>query len=380
MEFLSTKLAKIIVERTMNVVNYNIIITNTLGIIIASGDTDRIGTIHEGAIIALKRKSEFNVSEHQSIKLSGVYSGTNQVIEFQNRVIGVIGITGKPKDVSGYGKLIKMTAEMMIEQEHLLMESESNKKIKQDVMLALIYNKQDSLILLDKYIKKFEIPYYHPMIIFIIEVNFKDDLDRGDLKVLNAIMNLLEGTFMESLVAIIDSKTIVVLHKCKDTNNEIEDYSEIAKEINKKICNQIGITVKISTGKIYDKLNDIYKSFNIAKETLLFGKKIYPNDYNTYIFDSLRHMMLFSQNSGEWKINELEDTYQQMSLNDKDGVLRETLKVLIEENGELNNVSTRLFIHRNTIRYRLNNIYKITNRNPRNYIDLFWLYSAMINF
>ncbi|MCB2338866.1 sugar diacid recognition domain-containing protein [Clostridium estertheticum] len=58
MEILSNKLAKNIVERTMSAVNYNIIITNTLGIIIASGDKNRIGNIHEGAIIALKRNSQ----------------------------------------------------------------------------------------------------------------------------------------------------------------------------------------------------------------------------------------------------------------------------------------------------------------------------------
>ncbi|HEY8890259.1 MAG TPA: sugar diacid recognition domain-containing protein [Clostridium sp.] len=379
MEVLSSKLAGSIVERTMNVVNYNIIITNTLGIIIASGNKDRIGDKHEGAIITLKRKSEFNVSENQSKKLSGVYSGTNQVIEFQNRVIGVIGITGKPKEVLGYGKLVKMTAEMMIEQEYVLSELASNKRMKQDVMLALIYNKQDSLFLLDKYIKRFQIPYNNPMAIFIIEVNFKDNPDNIDLNILNKMINILEGTFMESLAAVIDSKTIVILHKCLHINDKIEDYSEKLKEISEKICNQIDITVKISMGKIYDKLNDIYKSFNIAKETLLFGKKIHPND-NIYIFDLLKSEMLFSQNSEKWKIGELEDTYQLIALNDKEGVLRETLKVLIEENGELNNVSSRLFIHRNTIRYRLNNIYKITNRNPRNYIDLFWLYSAMLNF
>ncbi|MBX4267654.1 CdaR family transcriptional regulator [Clostridium estertheticum] len=379
MEFLSTELARIIVERTMNVVNYNIIITNTLGIIIASGDKNRIGDIHEGAKIALKTKLEFKVSENLSKKLNGVYSGTNLIIEFQNNIIGVIGIAGKPKDVLGYGKLIKMTAEMMIEQEHALRELESNKRMKQEVMLAVISNKQDTLLLLDKYIKRFEIPYNHPMAIFIIEVNFKDNSDKHYLNIFNEIIKLLEGTFMESLATVIDSKTIVVLYKCVHTNNKIEEYNKKAKEINEKICNQLGITVKISTGKIYNKLNDMYKSFNIAKDTLIFGKKIYPND-NIYTFNSLKCEMLFSQSSEEWKINELEDTYKLISLNDKDGVLRETLKVLIEENGELNNVSSRLFIHRNTIRYRLNNIYKITNRNPRNYIDLFWLYSSMLNF
>jgi len=372
MEFLSSELARSIVERTMNVVAYNIIITNTLGIIIASGDKNRVGDIHEGAIIALKRKSEFNVSEDQSKKLNGVYSGTNQIIEFQNRVIGVIGITGKPSDVLGYGKLIKMTAEMMIEQEHVLTELESNKRMKQEVMLAIIHNKQDSLFLLEKYIKRFEIPYNGPMLIFIIEVNFNDDPDKIDLNILNKIINLLEVIFMESLATIIDSKTIVVLHKCLHINNEIEDYSE-------KICNQVGLSVKLSTGKTYDNLNDMYKSFNIAKETLLFGKKMHPSD-NTYIFNSQKSEMVFSQNNEKWKFNELEETYKLIALNDKDGVLRETLKVLIEENGELNNVSSSLFIHRNTIRYRLNKIYKITNKNPRNYTDLFWLYSPMINF
>ena len=379
MEVLSNELAKSIVERTMNVVDYNISITNTLGIIIASGDNDRIGNIHVGSIIALEKNSEFKVSESQSKKLSGVYSGTNLVIEFQNSVIGVICIRGKPKDVLGYGKLIKMTAEMMIEQEHVLMEFESNKRMKQEVMLALIYNKQDSLLLLEKYIKRFEIPYNNPMVIGIIEVNFKDNLEKIDLNILNSMINLIEMTFAESLAAVIDSKTIVVLHKCVHINNKVEDYSEKIKEINDEIYNQIGINVNISIGKIYDNLNDMYKSFNIAKETLLFGKRIYPND-NTYIFDSLKCEMLFYRNSEQWKMDELEDTYQLIELNDKDGVLRETLKVLIEENGELNKVSNRLFIHRNTIRYRLNKIYKITNRNPRNYIDLFWLYSAMINF
>ncbi|MCB2308107.1 helix-turn-helix domain-containing protein [Clostridium estertheticum] len=378
MEILSSKLAKNIVERTMGAVGYNIIITNTLGIIIASGDKNRIGDIHEGAIIALKRNSEFSVSEHGSEKLNGVHSGTNLVIEFQNKVVGVIGITGNPSAVLGYGKLIKMTAEMMIEQEHVLTELESNKRMKQEVMLALIYNKQDSLSLLKKHIKGFEIPYNYPMFIFVIEVNFKDNSNKIDLNMLNIIITLLEVTFMESLATIINSQTIVVLHKCLHINNEIEDYNEKIKEINEKISTQLGVTVKISVGKTYDNLNDMYKSYSIAKETLIFGEKIYPN-HTIYFFNSLKSEMLFSQNNEKWKIDELAETYKLVALNDNDGVLRETLKVLIEENGELNNVSNRLFIHRNTIRYRLNKIHKITNKNPRNYTDLFWLYSAMLN-
>lgn len=379
MEFLSKELAKRIVERTMNVVNYNINIMNENGVIIASGNRERIGTIHEGSIIALQRKSEFNVSENESKKLQGVHPGTNIVIEFQNKVVGVIGITGKPKEVLGYGKLIKMTAEMMIEQEHVLKELEWNNRMKEEMMLALIYNKPDSVILLDEYIKKFKLPYNHPMNIFIIELNLEDSSTKNDLNVSSRIMSILEGAFKESLASVVNSKTIVLLHKCLQHNNKSENYKEKIEKIAEKIKGEMGIDTKIATGKIYNKLLDIYKSFDIANETLVFGKKMHLKD-NIYMFEELKYDMLFSQNSAKWKVNELEDTYKLIALNDKNRVLRETLKVLIEENGELNNVANRLFIHRNTLSYRLDKIYKLTSRNPRKYTDLFWLYSAIINF
>lgn len=379
MEFLSEELARRIVERTMNVVNYNINIMNEHGVIIASGDKERIGTTHEGSIIALQRKSEFNVSENESKRLNGVLQGTNTVIEFHNKIVGVIGITGKPKEVLGYAKLIKMTAEMMIEQEHVMKELEWNNRMKEEMMSALIYNKSNSVILLDEYIKKFNLPYEYPMIIFIIEVNNLDSSSKNDLNTTNKMINIIEGTFKESLASVINSNTIVVLHKCLKYNNKNENYIEKIKKVHKKIKEQTGIYSKISTGKIYDKLLEVYKSFDIAKETLDFGKKMHPKD-DIYIFENLKYDMLFFQNNAKWKVNELKDTYELIARNDKSKALRETLKVLIEESGELNSVANRLFIHRNTLSYRLDKIHKLTNRNPRRYTDLFWLYSSILNF
>lgn len=379
MEFLSKELAQSIVEKTMNVVDYNINIMNENGVIIASGNKERIGTIHEGSIIALQRKSEFNVNENESKKLHGVHQGINIVIEFRNKIVGVIGITGKPKEVLGYAKLIKMTAEMMIEQEHVMKELEWNNRIKEEMILALIYNKPDSVILLDEYIKKFKLQYNCPMNVFIIELNIEDSSAQKDLDISSRIINMLEGSFKGSISAVVNSKTIVLLHKCLRNNNKNEEYIEKVKKLNEKIKSEIGIDTKIATGKIYDKLLEIYKSFDIANETLQFGKKMHPRD-NEYFFELLKYDMLFSQNSAKWKVNELRDTYELIAKNDKSRVLRQTLKVIIEENGELNNVANKLFVHRNTLSYRLDKIYKLTDRNPRKYTDLFWLYSAIINF
>lgn len=378
-ELLSRELAGSIVERTMNVVSYNINIMDENGVIIASGDKERIGTIHEGAIIALQRKSEFNVNENESKKLYGVHQGTNTVIEFRNKIVGVIGITGKTKEVLGYAKLIKMTAEMMIEQEYVIKELEWNNRIKEEMILALIYNKLDTVILINEYIKKFKLQYSSPMNIFIVELKPSDNNVEKELNISSRIINILEGTFKGSLACVVNQKTIVVLYKCLSHNNKYEEYIDKLKKINEKIKSEIEIDTKIAVGKIQNKLMEIYKAFNIAEETLSFGKKMHPND-NVYIFENLKYDMLFSQNSAKWKVNELKETYELIAIHDKSKVLRETLKVLIEENGELNCVANRLFIHRNTLSYRLDKIYRFTNRNPRKYTDLFWLYSAIINF
>lgn len=381
MSVLTKELAENIVERTMQVVNYNINIMNEQGVIIASGDKERIGTIHEGAIIAIQRKAEFSIDEKQSKNLNGVHQGTNLIIEFQQEIVGVIGITGRPKDVLGYGKLIKMTAEMMIEQAFVLKEIEWNNRIKEEMMIALINNKQGSFRLLDEYTKKFSIPYNHPMVVFIFEIASEENHERADLNVLNKIVTHLEGVFKDVLVAVVDSKTIVLLYKCsKNTsNNKLLSYEDKMETLHNDINEKLGIEIRISIGKIYDKLFDVHKSYEIARETLKFGKKIYPNR-SIYIFDLIKYEMLFTHSDENWKVIELKDTYELLVSNDKNGELRETLKVLIEESGELNNIASRLFIHRNTLNYRLNKIYKLTNKNPKKYTDLFWLYSAMINF
>lgn len=51
---LSRKIAQKIVEEMMNVLPYNINVMNERGIIIGSGEHDRIGHIHEGSLEVIK--------------------------------------------------------------------------------------------------------------------------------------------------------------------------------------------------------------------------------------------------------------------------------------------------------------------------------------
>ncbi|MCJ7789249.1 MAG: hypothetical protein MUP69_03540, partial [Candidatus Atribacteria bacterium] len=54
--------------------------------------------------------------------LVGAKPGINLPIEYNNKIIGVVGITGEPNEVTPFGEVIKMTVEMMLQQEFLLKE------------------------------------------------------------------------------------------------------------------------------------------------------------------------------------------------------------------------------------------------------------------
>ena len=72
---------------------------NEQGIIIASTDSARINTFHEGA----KRIVDENLEElvvRFNGEFEGTMCGTNFPIVFQGKTIGVIGVTGNYEDIS----------------------------------------------------------------------------------------------------------------------------------------------------------------------------------------------------------------------------------------------------------------------------------------
>lgn len=106
---LTAQQAQNIVGRMMDVTPYNVNIMNDKGIIIGSGDTHRINTLHEGAIEAIAKKKLIEISAGGV----GTKPGINTPIFFGNRIIGVIGITGKPEEVRPFVELVRITAELL---------------------------------------------------------------------------------------------------------------------------------------------------------------------------------------------------------------------------------------------------------------------------
>jgi len=104
MAYLTTELAQDIVRRTMSIINGNVNIMNSQGQIIGSGQQDRIGEIHEGAVLVLAQKRALEIDSAVASQLQGVRPGVNLPLHAEGKIIGVIGLTGDPKTLRQFGR------------------------------------------------------------------------------------------------------------------------------------------------------------------------------------------------------------------------------------------------------------------------------------
>ncbi len=116
---LDTKMAQDIVARTMRIIDTNINVMDARGRIIGSGDRERIGELHEGALLVLSQGRVVDIDDAVARHLHGVRRALTCRCA-RGEIVGVIGLTGEPESLRKYGELVCMTAEMMLEQSRLM--------------------------------------------------------------------------------------------------------------------------------------------------------------------------------------------------------------------------------------------------------------------
>ncbi|MDT3252051.1 sugar diacid recognition domain-containing protein [Serratia sp. root2] len=107
---LDGKLAQEIVARTMQIIDSNVNVMDARGKVIGSGDRERVGELHEGALLVLSQARVVDIDEAVARHLHGVRPGVNLPLRIDGRIVGVIGLTGNPGQLRQYGELVCMTA------------------------------------------------------------------------------------------------------------------------------------------------------------------------------------------------------------------------------------------------------------------------------
>ena len=97
--------------------DYNINIMDRNGVIIASRDSSRVGTFHESAFRLLETGADMQQVGTGEPLPAGTRPGVNLPIVYRGRTLGVVGVTGDPREVLPVAYAIKTSVESMVELE-----------------------------------------------------------------------------------------------------------------------------------------------------------------------------------------------------------------------------------------------------------------------
>ncbi len=367
MELLNKELAQEIVDRTMGIIGKNINIMDNQGVIIGSGDPKRIDDVHEGAVIVIKQGTGFEITEEEAIRLHGVRPGLNLPIFFDGKIMGVIGITGSPDEIRSFGELVRMAAELSLQQAVLMNEIQWDERLKEELVSQIIHSegKHDSLFL-ERAMR--------------LGIDF--ELARTAIVIMTSdrkkTFGYLKSRLQKDDLILMQHDNIVVLKVVP--RDDIDHYiRKITEAWLKGLKENDNIQVKIGVGQYHEGLSGIKDSYREAVLTLNSGLKLIPQ-HGIYLYEDY-YLPVFLLSAAEKGLTEeLQPFYKNLKEKDVKGELTESLRALIETNSDMNKASQKLFVHRNTLRYRLDKITEITGKDPRKTTDLLHLYlSFLIN-
>ncbi|WP_367925659.1 CdaR family transcriptional regulator [uncultured Ruthenibacterium sp.] len=112
-------IAQKMVDRMMQNLGYNINMMDAHGVIIASGQPGRVGKVHMGARQVLDTRAAVTVFEPRNEEGHSSQPGINMPLYYQGEIVGVVGITGDPAQLGSIAPMIQLTAELLLEQESI---------------------------------------------------------------------------------------------------------------------------------------------------------------------------------------------------------------------------------------------------------------------
>lgn len=350
-------MASEIVKQTMIRLNRNINIMNEKGVIIASGNENRINQHHRGAYEVIKTGNPLIINESDQEKWEGSQPGVNLPISFQEQIIGVIGITGHPEEILKFGELVKMITEMMINQAFITEQVEWKYRLKEQIFEELI-KKNCDMDSIHKRLNLIELKLSPPFQVAQIEIG-PNQMKKGD------VLQIIENVFEEehTLVGFYNVNRIFVLTSNLPEAKLKQRLMTLLTRINKK-----GIISRIGIGKEVLENNHIRHSFYESLQALRLGNI----SENLITFTEIETKALLAGLDERTKNHYIDRVLGKLS--DK---MIETLEQFFLNNQNIGECAKTLYIHRNSLVYRLKKIHDITGYDPQLFSDAISLQLAV---
>jgi len=221
----------------------------------------------------------------------------------------------------------------------------------------------DNLLLVDIYnrAKKLHIENNVPRIVYLIETQPDKDIN------LKEVVRSMFPSKSKDFVTAVDERNIILVKEVRE-KELIEDKEKIARMIYDTLSSEAMSSISVAVGTMVEDLKDVSRSYKEAKMALEVGK----------IFYSEKHIISYNQLGIGRLIYQLpvplcnmyvKEVLQGRTVEEFDEEILTTVQKFFENNLNVSETSRQLYIHRNTLVYRLDKLQKMTGLDLRNFED-----------
>ena len=338
---MSNKLFQSIIHQMKDTINRDIGVMDDSGTIIACSQLSLIGEKRKNII------SELSYEDNPPT--------------FDGFTYKVIGLLAKPD----YAVFVAGTDEFALQLASVLAISlGSVKEYSDDKYDKAIFMKNivtDNILTGDIYVKGRELQFPSDVHRVVLLIRL---IDKTDIATIDILQSLFPDKNKDYIINAND--TDIALIKEVKHNTETKDLEKLAKSITDTLNSEFYTKSCIGIGTIVDNLKDIARSYKEAQVALEVGK-VFDTEKTIIRYDNLGIGRIIYQLPTTLCEMFLSEVFNRGLIESLDQETLYTIQKFFENNLNVSETSRKLFVHRNTLVYRLEKIRRITGLDLREF-------------
>ena len=226
----------------------------------------------------------------------------------------------------------------------------------------------DNILPSDIFLKAKEFNFNENVGRIVYLIKFPSQIIQHDINPPDIMQSMFPDKNKDFIVSL-DEKDIALIREVKPENilhNKIEDIEKVAKEIVSTASSEFFTKVVVGIGSPVTEIKDLSRSFKEAQIALEVGK-VFDNEKEVINYKNLGIGRIIHQLPTTLCEVFLQEVFRTGALESLDRESLMTIQSFFENNLNVSETSRRLFVHRNTLVYRLEKIKKLTGLDLREF-------------
>lgn len=357
---LTPEFAQRFIQKTVKNLPYNVNIMDLSGVIIASKDSSRLGDFHEVASRMINDPSTTGVVTDRDNYI-GTKPGINMFIEFRGERVGVICVTGDPKNIQSFAGFVKASMETMLEYEIKVAQDQKSRGKAERFLHYLLFDDEYKSSEAVSMAGEFDLKEHELGLVIIVRSPIQ--IPRN---ILLPALTRGANTSHDRIVVEGRNDDYIILKILKGQNKEhvvrdlkplIESYAQSIFEIlGKKVdTNELFFFV----GSLQENIDNYRISYNHALSTTMYARR---RQQINYFYDHVRDYFRSSVTTRLY-FEAFSVFYNLFEPSEKE-IIVETIRALMNSNFNIAKTCQELNVHRNTVVFRLKKIREMLNIDP----------------